>query len=236
MACTVMPGQAGSQAVREWAFPLRLFHMPTVETPVVSTVPSPVAVSVAVTVEPESPPAHFPLSILGFHGIDRERLAQMAGKPEVVPMMLRSLSVIVSRTAADRTFGVLNPEVQVVANSALPWSSNDGDLWAGKGTNTRFAAGFFARFRSVQLVVAPELTSMPNDTFELRKPIIERPTIPPDRSQFSLPWYVVGPYSVDMPTRFGNESMTRFSLGQSSILIGFSKLQLGFANENEWWG
>ncbi len=160
----------------------------------------------------------------------------MAGKPEVVPMMLRSLSTIVSRTAADETFGVLPPEIQIVDNSNIPWSQNDGDLWAGRGTNTRFAGGFFARFGRVQLVVAPELSVMPNDSFELRKPIIERPTIPPDRSQFALPWYVVGPYSVDMPTRFGNESMSRFSMGQSSILIGLSKFQLGFGNENEWWG
>ena len=181
-------------------------------------------------------PARVPLSIFGTHTTDRERLAQLAGKPETVPLLLRSLSATVSRTAADRRLGLLYPEIQVVSNSALPWSANDGDLWAGRGTNTRVAAGFFARLWSVQIVAAPELTVMPNDSFELRNPIIERPTIPGDRSQFALPWYVVGPYSVDMPTRFGNESMSRYSFGQSSILIGLPKIQLGFANENEWWG
>jgi hypothetical protein len=39
-----------------------------------------------------------------------------------------------------------------------------------------------------------------------------------------------------MPTRFGNEAISRLSLGQSSILVRLSNLQLGFANENEWWG
>lgn len=185
---------------------------------------------------PDTAGARFAPSILAFNPIDRERLAQLAGKPETVPLLLRSLSAIVSRTASDRTFGILSPEVQIVANSALPWTANDGDLWAGRGTNARVAAGFFARHWSVQIVVAPELTIMPNDSFELRKPIIERPTIPGDRSPFSLPWYVVGPYSVDMPTRFGNESMTRYSMGQSSIVVGVSKFELGFANENEWWG
>lgn len=182
------------------------------------------------------PPAQYPVNILGHHGIDRERLAQAAGERDGFPTMLRSLSAILSRTEPDRRFGVLAPELQIVSNSALPWSVNDGDLWAGRGTNTRTAAGFFARFWSIRIVVAPELSVMPNDSFELRKPIIERPFIPADRSPFSLPWYVVGPYSVDMPTRFGNESMTRVSYGQSSILIGLPKVQLGFANENEWWG
>lgn len=184
----------------------------------------------------EPTPARAPLSILGFEPVDRERLDQLTGSPERVPMLLRSLSAIVSRAASDRRFGVLAPEVQIVSNSALPWSVNDGDLWAGRGTNTRIAAGFFARLGSLQVVAAPELSLMPNDSFELRKPIIERPTIPADRSPYALPWYVVGPYSVDMPTRFGNESITRYSFGQSSVLIGLPKVQLGFANENEWWG
>lgn len=229
VACTATPGTAASQAVREWAFPIRLFDSSFAETPSPATL-RPLAGERV----PSS--AHGPLSILSSHAIDGERLAQMAGKPETVPVMLRSLSAIVSRTAGEQRFGVLNPEIQIVRNSALPWSSNDGDLWAGRGTNTRLAAGFFSRFGRVQLIVAPELTSMPNDSFELRRPIIERPPIPPDRSPFALPWYVVGPYSVDMPTRFGNESMSRLSLGQSSVLIGVSRLELGFANENEWWG
>lgn len=174
--------------------------------------------------------------MLSSHTLDQARLAEAAGAPTRIPMMLRSLSAIISRTVPDQRRGTLYPELQLVNNSAMPWSNNDGDLWAGRGTNIRLGGGVFARFGRVQLVIAPELTSMANDSFELRKPIIERPPTPPDRSQFALPWYVYGPYSVDMPTRFGNASTSRLSLGQSSILVGLSKIELGFANENEWWG
>jgi hypothetical protein len=229
-----LPAPVASQAVREWAFPISLFQLPPAD---MSPDSAATAISLPLQViDPRPLPPGQWLSIFGSHAVDHERLAQLAGKPEVVPMMLRSLSATVSRTASEERFGVLNLEVQIVNNSALPWSNNDGELWAGKGTNKRFAGGFFARFGRVQLVVAPELTSMPNDSFELRRPIIERPFIPNDRSQFALPWYVVGPYSVDMPTRFGNESLARLSLGQSSILVRVSKYELGFANENEWWG
>ena len=233
-ACFGLSSRAESQAVREWAFPVSLFQLPPAELLPDSTAPAILLPPEVLATQDLRP--NIALSIFGSHAVDSERLAQLAGKPEVVPMLLRSLSATIARAVPHRTFGVLSPEIQVVANSALPWSNNDGDLWAGRGTNTRFAAGFFARFWRVQLVVAPELTSMPNDSFELRKPIIERPTIPPDRSPFMLPWYAVGPYSVDMPTRFGNESLRRFSLGQSSVLVGLSKVQIGFGNENEWWG
>lgn len=174
--------------------------------------------------------------MFGQHALDEERLAEAAGRATPVPVMLRSLSAIISRTARDQRRGVLYPELQLVNNSAMPWSNNDGDLWAGRGTNLRLGGGVFARFGRVQLVIAPELTSMSNDSFELRKPIIERPPTPPDRSPFALPWYAYGPYSVDMPTRFGDRSISRVSLGQSSILVGVSKLELGFGNESEWWG
>ncbi|MCR4339238.1 MAG: capsule assembly Wzi family protein [Gemmatimonadaceae bacterium] len=177
------------------------------------------------------------LSTISPFGLDRERLAQMAGKPETVPMMLRSLSAIVSRTQPpERLFGALPPELHLVNNSALPWSINDGDLWAGRGTSVRAGGGFFARFGRLQVVVAPELTYVANDSFELRKPYIESPGIPPDRSRWAFPWYLVGPYSIDMPTRFGEGSISRISFGQSSALVGFSKYQFGVANENEWWG
>lgn len=225
-AALLAPVIAPAQTVREWAFPKALFDF----APAVDTV-------AAVDTQVARFGSRSLLAPISTHGVDRARLGQMVGEPEVVPLMLRSLSAIVSRTQpAARAFGVIPPELQIVNNSALPWTVNDGDLWAGRGTSTRASGGFFARMGRLQIVVAPELTSVANDSFELRKPIIERPTIPPDRSPYAFPWYVVGPYSVDMPTRFGEGSLSRLSLGQSSVLVGISKFQLGFANENEWWG
>ena len=183
-----------------------------------------------------SGPAFFPRLISPYQ-LERERLSELVGEGSAVPMMLRSVSALVTRTSApDQRFSVFVPEIQIVNNSDLPWSMNDGDLWAGRGASMLVAGGFFARLGRVQLVFAPQITSAANKFFELRRPGFAQPSIPPDRSEFALPWYVNGPYSTDMPTRFGDKATRRMSLGQSSILVGLSNLQLGFANENEWWG
>lgn len=169
--------------------------------------------------------------------MERERLAELAGEPQTTPMLLRSVSAYITRVEdSTRRGGIFFPELQLVNNNSLPWSMNDGDLWAGRGMSTRLAAGFYVKTRRVQLVLAPELTHEANKYFALHIPQIERPAIPPDRSQWAFPWYVNGPYSVDMPTRFGPHPFSRLSLGQSSLFLRFSKFQFGFANENEWWG
>ena len=149
----------------------------------------------------------------------------------------REVSASISRLEpATRSFGVFRPEILSVSNTHLPYSINDGDLWAGRGRNSMIAAGFFARFGRVQIVVAPQLVGEENRYFQLHIPAIDRPTIPPDSSQWQFEWYAVGPYSVDMPTRFGDRPIKRLTAGQSSILVGIRNVQIGLSNENEWWG
>ena len=176
-------------------------------------------------------------SLINPFQLERARVGELAGDPEVIPMTLRSVSAIISRLEPEtRTFGVFRPELELINNSALPWSINDGDLWAGRGTNIMLAGGFFTRIGRLQIVVAPQLISEANKYFQLHIPQIDRPLIPPDRSPWQFEWYANGPYSIDMPTRFGDRTIGRLSPGQSSLLVGFSKFQFGFANENEWWG
>lgn len=176
-------------------------------------------------------------SLINPYQIERARLGELAGDPQVIPMTLRSVSAIISRVEpSTRTFGVFRPELEVVNNSALPWSINTGDMWAGRGANVMIAGGFFARFGRVQFVFAPEIISEANQYFQLHIPEIERPPIAPDRSQWQFQWYAYGPYSIDMPTRFGDKSISRLSAGQSSIVVGIRNVQIGLSNENEWWG
>jgi hypothetical protein len=152
-------------------------------------------------------------------------------------MTLRSVSAMISRLEpSTRTFGVFRPELQLTNNSALPYSINDGDMWAGRGMNIMLAGGFFARYGRVQIVFAPQLISEANKYFQLHVPGIDRPIIPPDRSPWQFEYYAKGPYSVDMPTRFGDRTIGRVSPGQSSISVEFRNVQLGLSNENEWWG
>jgi len=211
----------------------------TVSDTVTVAQPSTVLEPVVDSSSPEQPQSTAARSVRLVDGyqLERERLAELGGAPLTAPMTLRSVSAYVTRMEpSTRRSGIFFPEVQLVNNSALPWSMNDGDLWAGRGASYRFAGGFYSRLGRLQLVVAPEITHQSNKYFQLHIPEIERVATPPDRSEWAFPWYVNGPYSADMPTRFGDKSSGRLSLGQSSVLVGFSKFQFGFANENEWWG
>lgn len=168
--------------------------------------------------------------------LDRARLAEARGGPAVPRLLLRSTGVLIAPPRGDDRVRALGPELQVVNNSAIPWSLNDGALWAGRGVSWRVAGGVAARFGHVSLVLAPELTVTSNSDFDLRVPWIERPPIPPDRSEWQFEWYAYGPYSIDMPTRFGDEKLTKMHLGQSSASVDLGATTLGFGAENHWWG
>ncbi len=177
------------------------------------------------------------VSLISHWELDRLRLGELAGEQTEIPMTLRSVSAMISRLApAEGRLGWFRPELQLVNNSALPWSINDGDMWAGRGMNMTLAGGFFARVGRVQIVVAPQLTSQANKYFQLHVPGIDRPVVPADRSPWQFEYYAAGPYSVDMPTRFGDKRIGRLSSGQSSISVAFRNIQFGLSNENEWWG
>jgi hypothetical protein len=168
------------------------------------------------------------------HHLDRARLAEARGGPPVERLLLRSQSVFLG-ALSDRPRW-LGPEAQLVNNSALPWSMNDGALWAGRGASYRLTGGMAARLGVLNVVIAPELTVSSNSHFDLRVPWIERPPIPEDRSEWQFEWYAYGPYSIDMPTRFGDERMSRLHPGQSSLSLDIRATQLGFGTENNWWG
>ncbi|HEX5577727.1 MAG TPA: hypothetical protein VFX40_05080, partial [Gemmatimonadaceae bacterium] len=157
------------------------------------------------TVERPSPVAQAVITVSG-DSLDRLRMAQLAGTAPLGGLMLRSTSSLMS---GQRGFSVLLPEVTTVTNSELPHGQNDGALWAGKGYNVRALMGVAAAFGPVRLVLMPELVSSSNyantlDPTDLR---FSRP-LPSTRSPFSSPWNVV-PYSIDLPYRFGDESIQK---------------------------
>jgi hypothetical protein len=172
--------------------------------------------------------------LVGRDAVDRQRLGELTGKPSV-QLLLRSPSRLLGASRTRRGLLALTPEVQIVSNSALPFSVNDGAVWAGRGVNTRIAGGFFARYGSLRVMFAPEIITAANRDFDLHIPQIERPPIPPDRSPWSFEWYAYGPYSIDMPTRFGDRSIRRIEPGQSSLAVG-GRVEAGVSTESNWWG
>jgi hypothetical protein len=92
----------------------------------------------------------------------------------------------------------------------------------------------------VRLIFAPELISSENSDWIIRPFPFDQhvPAIPPDRAGdgYVLPYYVASLWSIDQPLRFGKGPIHRFDLGQSTVMFATNRFNLGFSNENEWWG
>ena len=167
----------------------------------------------------------------------RARLDELNGTGGTFPILRSTSSLLWSGSSRPDDIRPIPPQFQLVTNSAIPYSRNDGGLWAGKGPSTRFTGGVAIKRGMLRIVFAPEILTTQNDSFPPRATnIIPSPAIPANRSSFSFPWYANGPYSLDMPLRFGDKSRAQLRPGQSSILADFGAVSVGFSTENEWWG
>ena len=167
----------------------------------------------------------------------RARLRELQRSGPPFPL-LRSTSTLLWPDTTGRDGMVpLFPQLQLIRNTAIPFSQNHGGLWAGRGWNSRITGGAALKFGRVRVVLAPEIVTSQNDSFPPRgDSIVPSPAIPAGRSAFSYPWYANGPYSVDLPLRFGTKAIRRLRPGQSSILADAGPVTVGFSTENEWWG
>lgn len=163
---------------------------------------------------------------------DRARVLQLLGREPMEGYAIRSPSALVPREdpAWRRPFlAPLLPQARVVYNSALPFSLNEGSLWAGKGVGVMVTAGARARVGRVTLTLAPELVQFQNADFQT--------LIPPtgNVSRYASPFHATG-YTLDRPQRFGLESHLAFTLGQSSLVARAGSFDVGAAKESQWWG
>jgi hypothetical protein len=173
-----------------------------------------------------------PLILLGSPAEDRLRLAQNRGYASTAGMMIRSASVLTAPLAGARTplrWMLVPPVVEATWNSALPFSLNDGAVWAGRGLSTRLMAGARAQFGRVSVTVAPELIHVQNQDFQIL------PSPAPNRSAFASPWHSGG-RSADLPLRFGNQPYTMLVPGQTTIALRVRAMVVGASTEDQWWG
>jgi hypothetical protein len=175
------------------------------------------------------------MTTIGSPGEERLRLAQTTGAAPTGGFLLRTPSVLAPsapRAGAVVVRGVL-PELLVVRNSALPTFGNDGALWAGRGTSVLARGGLAVRAGRFAAVLAPEVATAQNRGFQSSPTGLEgqRPATGP----FAAPWFV-GPYSADLPIRFGDQSYTVFAPGQSHATVDVGPLAAGVSTENQWWG
>ena len=181
---------------------------------------------------------HLGAQTIGSIAADRARLAEITGDttqsrvgsdPRLVDVLAP-----VSRFGLSRVPLVLvRPEVRTTWNSALPYTLNDGPLWAGRGWNVSVNAGVALEqpYRSsvIRLVVAPTIVYSENLPFQIF------PSTVPGRSQYANPFH--GPDSpIDLPLRFGDRYLVRLDPGRSSVSVRTSRVVAGYTTENDWWG
>jgi len=168
---------------------------------------------------------------------DSVRLASITSAAPVTYSLLRSASTLSQRprgAAGSLRKAYFLPEVYWINNSALPYSLNDGWLWAGRGWSTRVRAGFEMQVDRVRLLLAPELLQTDNLGFAF-PPSWVVPPQPPGRSPFADPWHT-SPESIDLPVRFGPTAFTQWDWAQSTVDIDLGMITAGLSTENEWWG
>ena len=202
---------------------------PTIDTALLHTVIARLRDSVV--------PARGIVWLVDNYPVTQARLAELSRTGPAFPILRSTSSLLWPDGNARVAIEPLLPQMQLIHNTRIPFSENDGGLWAGRGWSSRISGGVAAKIGIVRIVVAPELASTQNNFFPPRTGlIIPTPVIPPGRSSFAYPWYANGPYSLDMPLRFGDKPRRQLRPGQSSVLADVGAVTLGFSTENEWWG
>lgn len=176
---------------------------------------------------------------------DRARLAQLAGDTaHLGAYMLRSPSTTLFGDSALKVHSPsvlwLAPDVHFTVNSAIPFSLNEGGMWAGRGLAMRFTGGAEVTAGRLRIVIAPEFWSSTNSKFDritLGPIYYPNPVTPETRygNGFANPWYA-RPYSADLPWRFGKTGLGGLTPGQSGIWYDAGAVEFGATSENLWWG
>jgi hypothetical protein len=176
-----------------------------------------------------------PLVTLSSDTDDRLRLSQLRGLSSVDGYLIRSpsrLSPPYSRSDSTWYIGLIAPEARAIHNSGLPYSLNDGPVWAGRGWNEAITAGAFLADGPVRLIIAPTFVSEQNELFQV---IPYSQGLVPHRSEWANPFHPL-PESIDLPLRFGDRPHHYVDAGQSSLTVDAQAVSFGVANENLWWG
>jgi hypothetical protein len=168
---------------------------------------------------------------------DRARIAEITGNavaPREDPALLEWFPLLRYLPYASRIpLRVVEPELRVVHNSHLPFTFNDGPLWAGRGLSLSVGGGFSARYSlrgvDIRAAVAPTLVFSQNEPFEIAAPPID------GRSNFANALHPFG-QSLDYPMRFGATYLLRVDPGRSSVTVQWDRVRVGVTAENEVWG
>jgi hypothetical protein len=125
---------------------------------------------------------------------------------------------------------ILPIDYNIEFNSHHPYNRNNGSMVPNRGYQHILSTGIYAEIGPLSIQLKPEYLYSQNKDFEGfgEGPNGHYPVIWAERYKL---WN-----KIDMPERFGEESINKKLIGQSSIRLNYKGLSIGVSNENIWWG
>ena len=165
----------------------------------------------------------YPWSIRGFSPMEVDTLAQQSeSHPWAAHFELDD-----RRAAGDVRADVVRPSIAVRFNSAFPFGSNDGPIWAGRGLTTSLQLGAMSRWRWLSIKVAPLLFRAENRPFAL---------MPNGQAGTRVFADGLHPRQVDRPQRFGSAPYSMLDPGESAVRFDTKLLTVGLSTADQAWG
>jgi hypothetical protein len=190
---------------------------------------------------PREAPHHV---MVGSSDEDYLRYLQIAGLASLYPWSIREFSQPeLARLAVARgshpwsgkeeytdaptrfSFAILPANAVLRYNSAFPYGSNDGAIWAGRGMTSALDLGFTFRAGPLSGTFNPVAFSAQNRAFELQANGTANP--------FADPLF---PGQIDRPQRFGARAYSRVDPGESTVRLDLLGLAAGVSTANMGWG
>lgn len=165
-----------------------------------------------------------PLYPWSSRGFSQRELQKLIPRDSAHPWRARFVEV--SRTVEGFRYGVVQPSATLRFNSAFPYGSNDGPVWAGRGLTSAVQAGFYADWGPVSLTLAPMIFRAENQTFDIVQ------TGRTGAQAFGDPAFT----GVDRPQRFGNGAYSQIDPGQSTLRVDLPFIAAGISTANQEWG
>ena len=169
----------------------------------------------------------YPWSLRGFSPAEVDRL--LPTSPEHPWAGRYDLTRVDSATERRARDGVrlVRPTIAARYNSAFPFGSNDGAVWAGRGLTSSVQAGVAARWGPLSLTLVPIAFRAENAAFDLA-----------DNGRDGALRFAHAQYatSVDVPQRFGDAAYQRVDPGQSTLRLDLAGVAAGISTANAWWG
>jgi hypothetical protein len=127
---------------------------------------------------------------------------------------------------AKYSFKILPVNVVFRFNSAFPYGSNDGAVWAGRGLTSAIDLGFAFRAGPLSATINPIAFRAENSAFELQPSL-------PGANPYADPLF---PRTIDRPQRFGAGAYSRVDPGETTLRLDLFGVVAGVSTANMGWG